>query len=660
MSRPLFLGTLQGSEAPDERRQRLHLTDEDRKTGLHVIGAPKTGKSKFLEHLVRQDIRNSQGLALIDPHGSLYEDVLEWCAYVRPLRRIIPLNLSLGEHIIGFNPFIRQPGDAGAQAERCLDAAVKAWGRSTADDSPRLERVMTALFQAIIENDDLTLLEAHYFLTHQLKAIRERLVAQIEGEEARGNWLDIHASKTLEQFLSQVESSRNRVARFTRARATRRFLALTDPAMNLDVRKIMDEGAVLLVNLKTRPNGLTRSNQRLIGTLLVNAFVDAALGRDANPDRAPRPFHLYLDEFHNFVTADVGEAVTQVRKFGLTFILAHQTLHQVRREGADILDELLGAVKARAVFGGLSAKDAAELAPEIFPGQTDYTEVKYMRETVKFWPVYGREQTITDGTAHTETQATGHTDMRSHSRGGAHTEATGGAAMSGEGLSSLSSVGHSVPYLDGFPAAGGMSFDSTGWGRITTSADTSTWMSADTTSYAETEGSADTTSQGRADSTSRAIGDIPIYHPVAYVEQQPEHYSLEEQRQRQADLLMLQYQRHCFLRPPNGDAKPLLVPHVARFKLSPKLVRQYEAMKAKEAGALTPKEVDAIIARRQARIEQQAREVFDHSGTGDVHSPAHDQQPQRINLDDAVRPAKAGAREPEGQVSPLSGKRCTR
>ena len=85
----------------------LCLEPDDRRAHMHVIGSSGSGKSKFLEHLMRQDLDNRQGFCLIDPHGTLCEDVLKYAAHKVTRQDIIILNLSKPDSVIGFNPFRR-------------------------------------------------------------------------------------------------------------------------------------------------------------------------------------------------------------------------------------------------------------------------------------------------------------------------------------------------------------------------------------------------------------------------------------------------------------------------------------------------------------------------------------------------------------------------
>jgi hypothetical protein len=258
----------------------------------------------------------------------------------------------------------------------------------------------------------------------------------------------------------------------------------------------------------------------------------------------------------------------------------------------------------------------------------DLNEVKRIDYSVKFWPVYARDKAYTSG----------------HSRGRAHTEGESWGIAVMSGTSSMSAFGSSTPDSPFPPMGAGSHFQSSGAGSMEASSFMDGGMRADTES----------------ESWSESEADIPIYHPVPFLEGTETPWSLEEQRQRYADALRLQLARHCFIRTPDGLCRPILVPRVLPVPLSAKRVAAYQAQIDRKVGALTADQVDAIIEARRRQIEQRARAHFDGTREEPVHSPAHDQQPQRINLDDAVRPPEEGPAEPEGQVSPLPGKRRTR
>ena len=105
-----------------------------------VLAGRRSGKSKMIEWIVRELVRNRSGFCLIDPHGSLYNDVLTWLAYLQPDREIYLFDPSSTDRIVGFNPFTRTIGDVGTRVNRLIRATIKAWHAENTDQTPRLER----------------------------------------------------------------------------------------------------------------------------------------------------------------------------------------------------------------------------------------------------------------------------------------------------------------------------------------------------------------------------------------------------------------------------------------------------------------------------------------------------------------------------------------
>src|SRR5437879_3666655 len=135
----------------------LHLTPEMRQTShMHVIGGTRTGKSKFLEWMMRKDIREGHGFCLIDWHGSLYHDMLRYCSHLdvglyRDFRSIILLDPSRPDFVTGFNPFMNPGEDISTQVNRHIDATVRPWGGSDTDEMPTFERTARVLYTFMAE-----------------------------------------------------------------------------------------------------------------------------------------------------------------------------------------------------------------------------------------------------------------------------------------------------------------------------------------------------------------------------------------------------------------------------------------------------------------------------------------------------------------------------
>src|SRR5438093_7141250 len=142
---PLFLGY-------DALERPIRLPPDQRKTHMHVIGSSGSGKSKFLEWMMRGDLKNRQGFCLIDPHGILYDDVANFCAHHVLDREIVLLNLSEPHEVIGFNPFSRAPsGDVSVQVDRRITATMHAWNVADADQTPTLRRTLSLIYTIMIE-----------------------------------------------------------------------------------------------------------------------------------------------------------------------------------------------------------------------------------------------------------------------------------------------------------------------------------------------------------------------------------------------------------------------------------------------------------------------------------------------------------------------------
>jgi len=137
---PIFIGK-------DEDGDPLRLGDRELETHVHGIGASRTGKSKLVEWIAREMIRNRQGFCLIDPHGFLYDDLVRWLAYLQPQREIILFEPAADERIAGFNPFHKRGGgDLSTHVNRLVQATVKAWGAQNSDATPRLEKWLHNLY----------------------------------------------------------------------------------------------------------------------------------------------------------------------------------------------------------------------------------------------------------------------------------------------------------------------------------------------------------------------------------------------------------------------------------------------------------------------------------------------------------------------------------
>jgi TraM recognition site of TraD and TraG/Type IV secretion-system coupling protein DNA-binding domain len=529
----------------------ISLMPEDRKTHIHVIGSSGSGKSKFLEWMMRGDLRNRQGFCLLDPHGTLYDDIAAYAAHHVLDREIVLLNLSKPDAVIGFNPFRQAPGaDISVQVDRRLSSIFHAWGVANADTTPTLERTLRLVFTVMLEQK-LGLPQAAHLIDFNAGEVRGHLIEQLQTPLIQREWRELQSLKA-KDWRDETLSAKNRLFRLLTSSALERFMGLPD--RSIDLQEAMDQGKIILVNLAPSDQ-LSHENARVFGALLINEFFECALRREKQPtSEDPKPYYLYLDEFADFVSLDIAAMLDQVRKFGLFMILAHQRFGQLDE---NLIDAVLTNCKIKAVFGGLPYESAKLMAQELFIGELDPKKIKAAIYQTKFWPKYTRDKVYTHTSGYSE--------------------------VSGSSSGSTS----------GFTAG-------TGTGEVFTPGD---WFGGPTQvglSSLSTSGSSSISSSGsmRADTNSESdsVADIPIFVPVPFQElSSVQYYSLDEQLTEVTAALKEQYGRHCFIKVHQQKTQPMLVPVVENYFTTEANKNWYFSKQFSRQNALAPAEVDQLL-----------------------------------------------------------------
>ena len=529
----------------------IGLTLDERKTHMHIIGSSGSGKSKFMEWMMRGDLENRQGFALLDPHGTLYEAVADYCAHHVLNREIVFLDLSRPDSIIGFSPFRKaSAGDISVQVDRRINATFHAWNVESADRTPTLERVLRLVYTVMLEHN-LGLPQAAHLIDFNAHAIRQPLIEGLTTPLIQREWQELQNLKA-KDWRDEVLSAKNRLFRFLTSKSLTRFMGL--PERSIDLLDIIEQGKILLVNLAPS-DYLSHENARVFGALLLNEFFECALRRrkKVNGDD-PDPYFLYMDEFADFVSLDIAKMLDQVRKFGLFLVMAHQRFGQLDE---DLVDAVLSECKIKAVFGGLTVESAKLMAQELFIGELDPKKIKAAIYQTKFWPQYERD------TVYSRTASYG--EMSGH----------GSSAVSGFSAGSI--AGESFTPGDWFSAP-----TQVGLSAIQTTGTTN--ARGDSSMYAESY------SEGRGEA------DIPIFVPVPFQElSSVQYYSMEEQLIELTAALKEQYGRHCFIKTHQAKTQPMLVPFVESFYTSESNKARYRAKQFAKYDALSGSAVDDLL-----------------------------------------------------------------
>src|SRR5262249_31612391 len=326
----------------------------DRRTHMYVIGKTGTGKSTLLETLIRQDLENGAGLALLDPHGDLVEKVLKAAPEQRK-RDLLYLDVPDGNNLLGFNPLERvAPEKRSLAAAGLLDAFKKIWSDSW---GPRLEHILRNAFLALLDQPEATLADVLRLLDDL--AFRREVSSRVYNTQVRDFWLREYENYPLRLRAEAIAPIQNKVGAF-----------LTDPLLNriltqkksaFDLRQVMDEGKIVLVNLAKGKIGGDAS--ALLGALLVTKIGLAGLSRADTPEESRRDFYLYLDEFQSFATLSLANMLSELRKYRVNMILSHQFQSQLEPQ---VRDAILGNIGTIISFR-LGLTDAEILAGEFYP-----------------------------------------------------------------------------------------------------------------------------------------------------------------------------------------------------------------------------------------------------------------------------------------------------
>lgn len=325
----------------------------DRGRHIYILGQTGTGKSGALELLTISDIYYDQGFAVIDPHGDYAQHML---AFI-PERRIddvVYFNPADTKNPIGFNPLeISDPTLKGHISSELVGVLkrlfVDSWG-------PRLEYILRYTILALLDYPDATMLDITRMLTE--KKFRANVINYIDDPVVKNFWVTEFASWN-DKFASEaVAPVLNKVGAFTANPMIRNIIG--QPKSTFNIRKIMDEGKILIVNLSKGLMG--EDNAGILGAMMVTKIQLAAMGRADLPGEERRPFYLYVDEFQNFATDSFAAILSEARKYGLNLTVANQYISQMSEPVRN------------AVFGNVGTIVCFRISPDDAPFLTKYFE----------------------------------------------------------------------------------------------------------------------------------------------------------------------------------------------------------------------------------------------------------------------------------------------
>lgn len=334
---------------------------KDRSRHMYVIGKTGMGKSTLLENMAIQDIRNGEGLAFIDPHGSAVENLLEYIPAhrVNDVVYFAPFDL---DNPIAFNVM----EDVGYDKRHLVVSGLMATFKKIWVDawSARMEYILSNTLLALLEYPGATLLGVNRMYTD--KAYRKKVVENVTDPIVKDFWVKEFATYTDRYTQEATPAIQNKIGQFTSNPLIRNIVG--QPHSTFDIRTLMDERKILIVNLSKGLVGDT--NMKLLGSMITTRIFLGAMSRANLPPQVLKQspqFYFYVDEFQNFANETFAEILSEARKYNLNLIIAHQYVEQMEEE---VAAAVFGNVGTTVVFR-VGPFDAEKLevvfAPEFTP-----------------------------------------------------------------------------------------------------------------------------------------------------------------------------------------------------------------------------------------------------------------------------------------------------
>jgi hypothetical protein len=330
------------------------ITTKDRARHVYIIGKSGTGKSTLMENMIIDDIREGRGVILVDPHGELFEHIIA-CVPKERVDDVIVFDPSDKQNPVGFNLLEKIDDDLkGIIASGFVGIFEKMFSNSW---GPRLEHILRNTVLALLDYPGSTMLSIPRMLTD--KKLRDLVVKEVKDPVIRDFWENEFASWDQKFASEAVAPILNKVGQFLAASTIRNIVS--QEKSTFDIRKIMDEGKILLINLSRGKIG--EDNSAMLGAMLVTKVQLSAMSRADIAAEKRTDCYFYVDEFQNFATRSFATILSEARKYHLSLTMANQYIAQVSEE---VRDAVFGNVGTMISFR-VGAADASALVKEYEP-----------------------------------------------------------------------------------------------------------------------------------------------------------------------------------------------------------------------------------------------------------------------------------------------------
>ncbi len=333
-------------------RRPFGIYQEDRLIGgMYLLGKTGVGKTNLLEKIIYQDITFYRGICVIDIHGDM----------VRKIRNDIPeqrqtdlvyIDVADPNLSIGYNPLRKVSYDKRHLiASHIIETFKKTWGDNAW--GVKLEYILRNTLLTLLDQREMSLSDIPRILIDE--SFRKSCMNRVCSDEVKDFWTFQFEKYSKSDILPVL----NKVGAFLTIPCVKKLLVENKEQLLLS--QIMDTGKILLIDLSKGAIGQDAAS--LLGSLFLSGISSAAYYRVHQNLEDRRPFHVFLDEFHHFTTLTMVNLMSEIRKYKVSCIMAHQYLGQL---SAPIRDAVLGNVGTIICFR-ISTQDAKYMAQEFYP-----------------------------------------------------------------------------------------------------------------------------------------------------------------------------------------------------------------------------------------------------------------------------------------------------
>jgi len=352
-------------------------TEEDREAHIHILGSPGEGKSKFLEHLIRQDIQRGYGACLLDPsdNGDTCYKILRYCAKIgfEKVCLIDPHHryktaLDVPEVVPVINP-LHEGAPPSAVIGDMMDTVRTLWGTKDFAETARIQKYLPAVIR-VLHKGGYTLHESLFFTDHSNRYYTSRRMEMLDklhpADHHRITLEEVFKSRAF--YMNEFASTIRRIEPFLED--TMKLIFGGKDAIPFE--KMISEGWLILLNLD--PQGIFgQEHQRLIGTVIINEITHAIHRLREHGWKGV--YYLYIDEVGDYATPKLAYLLDKKRKSGLRVTLAHQGFDQIG--DSQVLSSIYRSTKTKVLFNTKDPSDQKKMISMMYGGELNSENTRY-------------------------------------------------------------------------------------------------------------------------------------------------------------------------------------------------------------------------------------------------------------------------------------------